>query len=89
MPINNYEMILQQTAHDLDRMKRELFTNLINLAMSGELQNINSVFDEGDLFQFELDHFKDIKDINIKTLINLLEQMEETIVKLEHARNRM
>ena len=82
-------MLLQQTSSELDQIKNQLFTNLINLAMSGELQNINAVFDEGDLFQFELGHFKDSKDINIKILIDLLEKMEETIVELEHARNRM
>ena len=45
--------------------------------MNGELSEINDVFEEGDVFKFELSHFKESSDSNVNKLLSLIEEIEK------------
>lgn len=44
--------------------------------MSGELKEIQDTFQEGDAFHFEMEMFRDLKDINVRKLVDLYDQLE-------------
>lgn len=56
-----------------------IFTQIINLAMDGEMNHLKDAFDVGDVYSFSLKHFEDVEDINVKKLVKLCKNVEETI----------
>jgi hypothetical protein len=57
--MNSYKENIVNTVELLIAFRSELFNQLINLAMSGEMKEIVNGFEIGDTFKFELDHFDD------------------------------
>lgn len=64
-----------------------LFAEVLNLASRGEMKNIMSAFENGDSYDFELLHFEDCEDRNIKQLINLLKKIEKVFYKIQRDNN--
>lgn len=56
-----------------------IFSQIINLAMNGEMKEIDNVFEIGETYNFTLKHFDNTKDINVKKLVNLCKKTEQTI----------
>lgn len=54
----------------------ELLTRTINIAMSGDLENINSTFKAGDTFKFDKEMFRDSKDQNVIGMIDFHDDLE-------------
>lgn len=54
----------------------ELLTRTINVAMTGELEEINTTFKAGDSFQFDKEMFRDSRDVNVSSLINFHNDLE-------------
>lgn len=59
-----------------------IFTQIVNLAMSGELADISTTFEVGEKYNFELAHFKNSKNVNVKKLVSLCKKTEQTIFTL-------
>ncbi len=59
-----------------------IFTQIVNLAMSGEMKHLESAFDMGDKYNFTLNHFETVDDPNVKELVSLCRSAEETIFTL-------
>lgn len=64
-----------------------LFAEVLNLASRGEMKNIMSAFENGDSYDFELLHFEDCEDKNIKKLISLLKKIEKVFYKIQKENN--
>lgn len=75
---NHREKILE-VLENLIEAREIIFTQIVNLAMSGELKHLENAFDIGDEYDFKLKHFENIEDINVKKLVNLCKNIEETI----------
>lgn len=75
---NDREKMLE-VLENLIEAREIIFTQIVNLAMSGELKHIENAFDVGDKYDFKLKHFESIDDINVQKLIKLCKNMEETI----------
>lgn len=71
-----YRKRLIEAYQNLLDFKNELFTNALNLAMAGELKEIDSAFEEGDTFTFTIEHLEDSKDINLQKLVEFLKQLD-------------
>lgn len=71
-----------ETIESLIETRDIIFTQIVNLAMSGEMKHIENAFDIGDEYSFELAHFEDIEDINVQKLISLCKKTEETVFSL-------
>ena len=63
-------------------LHEKLMERIINVAMTGEYEDINKVFQEGDSFQFNIEQFKDTKDVNLNKLVAFYEQLEELMNSL-------
>lgn len=75
----NYRQFLIQSVIELQTMREVLFTQIVNLAMANELNEIDSTFEIGDAFYFDKKHFESMKDKNVELLLNTLKTVENTI----------
>ena len=71
-----YRKRLITTYQNLLDFKNELFTDALNLAMAGELKEVDSAFEEGDAFTFTIEHLEDSKDVNLQKLVELIKQLD-------------
>lgn len=71
-----YRQRLIEAYKSLITIRENLFTSSLNIAMAGELKEIDEVFDEGDTFKFEIEHFKNTSDIILSKLIEFIEKLE-------------
>lgn len=78
---SNKEKIVEVIAN-LVEVRDNIFTQIVNLAMSGEMQSIEGSFDFGESYNFKLAHFEDVEDINVKKLVSLCKKSEETIFSI-------
>lgn len=74
-----YRSQLIATVNYLIHVRHTIFGETLNLAMLGDLKEINDSFDEGDVYKFELAHLKDLPDVNVERMVSLIEQIQTTI----------
>lgn len=74
---DEYRKRLIEAYKSLITIRENLFTNSLNIAMAGELKEIDNVFEDGDTFTFEIEHFKNTNDINLTKLIEFQEQLDD------------
>jgi len=55
----------------------ELLTRTINVAMTGELEEINKVFAIGDTYNFDIEQFRGTPDVNLNMLIDFFDKLED------------
>lgn len=77
-----YRKILIENVGELMHERAIVFTQILNLAMFGEMKEINNQFETGETFQFELAHFEDLTDANVQKLISLFKKIDQTILSL-------
>lgn len=64
-------------------MKQEIiFTQIVNLAMTGEMKHLENIVGVGEGYRFTLKHFECVEDINVKKLVVLCKKVEETVFNL-------
>lgn len=78
----NYREQLIKAIKDLEEAKSAVFNKIINVAMSGELKELNSVFEIGDGYEFELSQFEDLSDTNVQHLIGVYKNIDKTVSTL-------
>ena len=78
---NSREQILE-TIENLIKAREIIFTEIVNLSMSGEMKHLDTAFDNGDEYTFNLKHFEAVKDENVQKLIFLCKQTEGTVFSL-------
>lgn len=76
---DEYRNKLVDAVKNLSDCRGEIFTSLINVAMLGEFKDIHETFEVGDTFEFEIEQFRDSKDINVEKMVQLYEFMSETM----------
>lgn len=57
-------------------VRNELITHSLNIAMTGEMNNINKAFEVGDIYNFDVEQFKGTNDMNLNKLIDFYEELE-------------
>ncbi len=67
---------------DLIIARQRTFDNVIELAMKGEMQHLNNIVDIGEIYEFKIDHFRDVKDPNVKLLVEICDLLETKITLL-------
>jgi len=82
-----YRRYLKKTINVLSDSEVQLFEATLNLLMTGELREINEVFEIGDDYEFNINHFKMSDDINIKQMCVLIEKLRETVEFLMNVNN--
>ncbi len=78
---NNREKILEVIGN-LIEARDIIFTQIVNLAMSGEMKHLENIVDIGEEYTFNLRHFESVEDENVKRLTKLCKNAEETIFSI-------
>ncbi len=73
-----YKNTIKATIKDLVSIRHDLFTQAINLAMVGELSEVDDVFEVGDVYQFKMEHLENSSDANLALLVELIRKIEKT-----------
>lgn len=60
----------------LIHFRSEIFSASLNLAMAGELKEIDKVFEVGDTYNFDIEHLKGTNDTNLNKFLEFYEQLE-------------
>ena len=72
---------------EMDRFYDELLTRIINVGMTGEMQDINETFQEDETFQFDKEMFRDTSDQSLNILLDLHDQLEDTMNSFANINN--
>lgn len=72
-----YSEYLKATPIVLQESMDQVRTLIINLAMTGEMKDINSTFNEGEELMFKYEDFKNLKDYNVKLLYEVYDFLED------------
>ena len=83
----NYRKRLIETINTLLESEEKLFSSSVYLLLSGELNEIEKVFEVGDEYEFNLNHFKTSDDINVKQMSGLIEKLRVTVDYLMNVNN--
>lgn len=54
----------------------ELQTRTINVGMTGIMADVNSLFKEGDTYNFDMDQFRGTTDTNLNKLVDFFDELE-------------
>ena len=84
---NLYRKRLIETINILIDSEGQLFNVSVHLLMSGELKEVDEVFEVGDVYEFNLNYFKTSDDINVKQMAVLIEQLRGTVEFLMNVNN--
>ncbi|MBI6121047.1 hypothetical protein [Salegentibacter maritimus] len=70
------------TYRHLLKVHEELQTRIINVGMTGEYSEMNTVFKPGDTYKFDLEQFRGTEDLNLKKLLNFFDELEKLMNSL-------
>ncbi|MEX0995932.1 MAG: hypothetical protein WDZ45_02650 [Flavobacteriaceae bacterium] len=80
--METYRQEIIKTYKYLCKARQNILERTINFAMKGPLQKVNSVFREGDTYQFQIEQFKGTGDATLDLLIALNEKLDAVIDSL-------
>lgn len=83
----DYRHYIIKTLETLEDSHGYIFAELLNLASTGEMKEIMSAFEDGDMYDFEYEHFEDLHDPNIQKLIAILKNLEMTFKEIKEDNN--
>lgn len=78
MELTYREQIIQ-TINNLIEARNIIFEQIVNLAMSSEYKYLQDAFEQGDTYNFSLNHFEKMDDINVQKLVKLCRKTEDTV----------
>ena len=78
MKLTYREQIIQ-TLNNLIETREIIFEQIVNLAMSNEYSGLHNTFEIGETYNFTLNHFKKMEDINVRKIVTLCKNSEKTI----------
>ncbi|WP_312420758.1 hypothetical protein [Epilithonimonas sp.] len=67
------------TVQDLIISRNNTFDNIVNLAMSGEMNHLADAIDVGDKYTFTLNHFRTVEDKNVQILLQICDNLDDQI----------
>lgn len=77
-----YRSSLIHSYNYLWTVRENLLTEILNLAMNGEYEEIGKSFQAGDTYSFDIEQFKGTQDVNLNKLIQFYDELEELMNSL-------
>ena len=82
-----YREKLIMTYNELINFHEELLTRIVNVGMTGEWAEVNKVFEKDETFQFDKEMFRGTEDQNLNLLLELHDQLEDTMNSFANINN--
>ena len=83
----DYRAQLIETIERLSEYKTELFHDILNLVMQGEMSEWNNEVEIGEIEEFDIALFKGCSDINVRNFTCLLESINDAIETTSNLNN--
>ncbi|MDH4092123.1 MAG: hypothetical protein OEV74_17465 [Cyclobacteriaceae bacterium] len=83
----DYRKDFIRSVNYLVQVRHGLFDEAMNLAMLGDLRDINDAFEVGDTYTFELAHLQNSADSNVNALVSLIEEIQGIVDSLVSVNN--
>ena len=80
----SYREFIIQTINTLVECDNQIFTEGLNLLMNNELKQIEEVFEEGDVFEFSINHLENSTDTNVQLILKTIKEIRQTINSLQN-----
>lgn len=80
----SYREFIIQTINTLVECDNQIFTEGLNLLMNNELKQIDEVFEEGDVFEFSINHLENSTDTNVQLILKTIKVIRQTINSLQN-----
>jgi len=80
----SYREFIIQTINTLVECDNQIFTEGLNLLMNNELKEIDEVFEEGDVFEFSINHLENSTDTNVQLILKAIKEIRQTINSLQN-----
>lgn len=80
----SYREFIIQTINTLVECDNQIFTEGLNLLMNNELKEIDEVFEEGDVFEFSINHLENSTDTNVQLILKTIKEIRQTINSLQN-----
>ena len=61
-----------------------IFSEGLNLLMNNELKEVNEIFEEGDVYEFDINHLNNSKDLNVQLIVGTLREIRNSIDSLQN-----
>lgn len=74
-----YRNELIKTVNSLNESKEALLLRIVNIAMEGDFKDIADTFENGDVYEFNIEQFKNSNDFNLNNMVLLYKTIEENI----------
>ena len=75
----NYRFTIIEAINYLNEVKNNLYLKMVNVAMAGEMNDVDSIFEEGDMIKVRIADLKNLNDDNIHALHRQYKVTEEII----------
>ena len=76
---STYKDNIIEAVNVLVKCHSSIFNTGVNLLMSGELKEIDSVFEAGDVYEFNINHLETSNDANIQLIAQTIRKIRSTI----------
>lgn len=80
----SFREFIIQTINTLVECDNQIFTEGLNLLMNNELKEIDEVFEEGDVFEFSINHLENSTDTNVQLILKAIKEIRQTINSLQN-----
>lgn len=73
--------------HTIDTLidcEKMIFSEGLNLLMNNELKEVNEIFEEGDVYEFDINHLNNSKDLNVQLIVGTLREIRNSIDSLQN-----
>jgi hypothetical protein len=75
----SYRKQLIESVNELQNIREEIFSQILNLSMLREMNDVDKAFDVGEVYDFDIKHFEDSKDVNVIELLKAFKSIEKAI----------
>lgn len=79
-----YRKDIIDTINTLVECDAMVFTIGLNLLMNNELKEIDEVFEEGDIYEFNINHLESSTDTNVQLIAKTIKEIRNTINSLQN-----
>lgn len=77
MQPQNYRDTIIEALNKIEFAQTRMFSAMVNVGMAGELVDLNSAFDLGEVVNFEVEMFEDSGDANLDIIIKVIRHLEK------------
>lgn len=79
-----YRDYIIKSINTLIECDTSIFPQALNLLMSNELKDVGDVFENGDTYEFSINHLENSRDTNVQLLLRTIKELRNTVNALQN-----